>query len=139
MSGTAQQNGVAERRNQTLLNMVRSMVSNSTLPKSLWSEALKTVMYILNHVPSKSVPKTLFELCTGRVPSLRHMHVWGCPAKARLYCSHKKKLDPRTVSGYFIGYPERSKGYRFYCPNHSPMETRNVKFLKLAENSGVKN
>ena len=47
MSGTPQQNGVAERRNRTLLDMVRSMVSNSTLPKSLWSEALKTTMYIL--------------------------------------------------------------------------------------------
>ena len=87
-------NDIIERRNQSLMDMVRSMISNSTLPKSLWSEALKTEVYILNRVPSKSVLKTSFELWTGRVPSLRHMHVWGCPAEARLYNPQERKLDP---------------------------------------------
>ncbi|KAL6315693.1 hypothetical protein AAG906_005785 [Vitis piasezkii] len=81
--------------------------------------ALKTTMYILNRVPSKAVPKTPFELWTGRKPSLRHIHIWGCPAEARIYNPHEKKLDSRTIFGYFIGYPDKSKGYRFYCPNHS--------------------
>ena len=62
MLGTPQQNGVAERMNRTLMDMVRSMVSNSNLPLTLWSEALKTAMYVLNRVPSKVVPKTPFEL-----------------------------------------------------------------------------
>ncbi|RVW41386.1 Retrovirus-related Pol polyprotein from transposon TNT 1-94 [Vitis vinifera] len=56
------QNGVAERRNRTLIDMVRSMMSNSTLPEFLWGEALKTVVHILNRVPSKVVPKTPYEL-----------------------------------------------------------------------------
>ena len=51
MPGSPDQNGVAERRNRTLLDMVRSMLSNSKLPKSLWTEALKTAVYILNKVP----------------------------------------------------------------------------------------
>ena len=51
------QNGVAERRNRTLLDMVRSMLSNSKLPKFLWIEALKTIVYILNRVPTKVVQK----------------------------------------------------------------------------------
>ena len=51
-----EQNGVAERRSRTLMDMVRSMMSRSNLPKSLWGEALKTAMYILNKVPTKSVP-----------------------------------------------------------------------------------
>ena len=55
MSGTPQQNGVSERRNQTLMNMVRSMLSNSSLHASLWMYALKTVKYLLNRVPSKAV------------------------------------------------------------------------------------
>ena len=75
MPGTPQQNGVAERRNRTLMEMVRSMMSYSSVPISLWGEALKTVMYILNRVPSKVVPKTPFELWTGRKPSLRHIHI----------------------------------------------------------------
>jgi len=56
--GEPQQNRVAERRNRTLMDMVRSMMSYSTLPINLWMEALKTAIYILNRVPSKSVPKT---------------------------------------------------------------------------------
>jgi transposase InsO family protein len=67
-----QQNGVAERHNHTLMDMVRSMISYSILPISLWMEALKTATHILNRVPSKSVPKTPYELWTGREPSLNH-------------------------------------------------------------------
>jgi len=113
-------------------------MSNSSLPKSLWMYALKTAVYLLNRIPSKAVPKTPFELWTGRKPSLRHLHVWGCQAEARVYNPHEKKLDSRTVSGYFIGYPEKSKGYRFYCPNHSSriVETDNAKFIENGEVSG---
>ena len=48
MPGSPDQNGEAERRNRTLLDMVRSMLSSSKLPKFLWTEALKTTVYILN-------------------------------------------------------------------------------------------
>ena len=44
------------------MDMVRNMISNSQLPLSLWSEALKTTVYVLNQVSSKVVPKTPFEL-----------------------------------------------------------------------------
>ena len=69
-------NGVAERQNITLKDMVRSMISHSNLPKSLWGEALKTATYILNKVPTK----TPYELWTGKKPSLKHLHIWGCIA-----------------------------------------------------------
>jgi len=62
MPGKPSINGVAERTNQTLKDMVRSMISHSTLPESLWGEALKTVVYILNRVPSKAVNETPYEL-----------------------------------------------------------------------------
>jgi transposase InsO family protein len=62
MPGDPQQNGVAERRNRTLMDMVRSMLSYSMLPISLWMEALKTAVHILNQVPSKSVPRKLYEI-----------------------------------------------------------------------------
>ena len=135
MPGTPQQNGVAERRNRTLLDMVRSMMSNSSLPKSLWMYALKTAMYLLNRIPSKAIPKTPFELWTGRKPSLRHLHIWGCLAKARVYNPHEMKLDSRTISGYFIGYLEKSKWYRFYCLNHTSIiiEIDNAKFIENGE------
>ena len=75
MPGTLQRNGVVERRNRTLMDMVKSMLNNSSLPKSLWMHALKTTLYLLNRVPSKAVPKTPFELWMGRKHSLRHLNV----------------------------------------------------------------
>jgi hypothetical protein len=113
------------------------MLSSSNIPKSLWIEALKTTVYILNRVPTKVVPKMPFELWKGWKLSLRHMRVWGCPSEVRIYNSQEKKLDPRTISGYFIGYAERSKGYIFYCPSHSTriVESINAKFLENDLNS----
>jgi hypothetical protein len=103
--------------------------------------SLKTAVYILNRVPSKAVPKTPFELWTRRKLSLRHLYVWGCPAEARVCNSHEKKLDLRTISGYFIGYPEKSKRFRFYCPNHSMriVETGNARFIENGEINGSDN
>lgn len=138
MPGTPQQNGVAERRNRTLMNMVRSMLANSKLPLFLWTEALKAAVHILNRVPSKSVPKTPHEIWTGRKPSLKYMKVWGCLAEAKLYNPFLKKLDMKTVTCHFIGYPDHSKGYRFYCPSHVTriVETRHAEFLEDHNNSG---
>ena len=75
--GTPQQNGVAERRNMTMLDMMRSMLSNSSLLKSFWGYALQTTVYLINRVPSKSIPKTPFELWTSHKLSLRHIRILG--------------------------------------------------------------
>ena len=132
MLGSPDQNGVAERRNRTLMDMVRSMRSNTKLPRYLWTKTIKTAVYILNRVPTRAISKTTFEPFKGWKLSLRHICVWGCPSKVRIYNPQEKKLNPRTISGYFIGYAERSKGYRFYCPSHSTriVESRKAKFLK---------
>ena len=62
------------------------------------TEALKTTAHILNGVPSKSVPKTLYELWTSRKPNMNYLRVWGCPAEAKLFNPHIRKLDPKTVT-----------------------------------------
>ena len=102
-----------------MLDMVRCMLSNSYLPEFLWGEALRTATYILNQVPSKSVPKTPYELWSLKKPSLHHLHVWGCKAEVRPYNPQSKKLDPKTISGFFVGYCIRSRGSKFYCPSHT--------------------
>jgi hypothetical protein len=114
------------------------MLSYSTLSVELWMEALKTAAHILNRVPSKSVPKTPYELWFGKKPSLNYLRVWGCPAEAKLFNPQQKKLDNKTVSCYFIGYPDKSKGYRFYCPDRLTkfVETRQAVFLEDAGISG---
>ena len=76
-------------------------------------------MYILNQVPSKFVSKTPYELMSEKKPSLRHFHVWGCKAEVRPYNPQFKKLDLKTVSGFFIGYCVGSQGTMFNYPSHS--------------------
>jgi len=93
-----------------------SFIDDSNLPELLRGEALKTATYILNKVSTTAAAKTPYEFWVGRKPSLKHFHVWGCPAEARPYKSNERKLDSRTVRSYFIGYSERSKGYKFYDP-----------------------
>ena len=75
MPGSPEQNGVAERRNRTLMDMMRSMISRTNLPEFLWGEALKIALYLLNRVPTKATHLTPFELWVGRKPSLNHLKV----------------------------------------------------------------
>ena len=70
-----QHNDLAERINQTLLEMVRSMMSNFDLQKLLWGSALETTAYILNKVPTKSVPKNVVELWARHKPRLQHYKI----------------------------------------------------------------
>jgi len=78
------------------------------------------------------MPKTPYELWTGRKPSLNHLRVWGYPADVKVFNPNIRKLDSKTVSYHFIGYPDKSKDYRFYClDRHSKfVETRHAVFLE---------
>ena len=64
MLGTPSMNGIAERQNRTLQDMVTSMMDESLFHMSLWGEALKTVIYLLNKVSTKTTIKTPYELWT---------------------------------------------------------------------------
>ena len=108
MSGTLSMNDIAERQNRALQDMVRSMMAESSLHIRLWGEAIKIAIYLLNRVPTKATIKTPYELWMGRKPSLKHLHIWGCPAQARPYVPRERKLDSITISCYFVGYSEKS-------------------------------
>lgn len=72
---TPQQNGVAERINRTLVDLVCYMLFGSSLPKFLWGEALKTATYVLNQVPSKLFSKMSYELWSHKKPSFNHFRI----------------------------------------------------------------
>ena len=76
-AGTPQWNGVSERRNRTLLDMVRSMMGHADLPISLWGYALLTVAFTLNHVLINKVEKIPYLIWSGKRPSLSFMLIWG--------------------------------------------------------------
>ncbi|KAI3524132.1 hypothetical protein L1887_02784 [Cichorium endivia] len=94
-------NGVAERRNRTLLDMVRSMMSRASLPIHFWGYALETAAHILNLVPTKKVAKTPHEMWTGKAPSLAHVKVWGCEAFVRRE-THDKLAERGERRGVFL-------------------------------------
>ena len=76
--GTPQHNGVSERHNRTLLDIVQSMMFLTDLPLSFWGYALETAAFTLNRAPSKSVETTPCELWFGKKPKLSFLKVWGC-------------------------------------------------------------
>jgi hypothetical protein len=103
---------VSERSNQTLLDMVRSMMSQTDLPLSFGGYALETATFILNRVPTKSIERTPYERWTGKHPGLSFLKVWGCEA----YIKHlmSDKLTPKLDKCFFVGCPMETKGYYFY-------------------------
>ncbi|KAI3723657.1 hypothetical protein L2E82_35412 [Cichorium intybus] len=116
--GTPQHNGVSERRNRTLLDMVRSMMSRSTLPLSFWGYALQTAARLLNMAPTKKVDKTPYEIWHGRVPSLS-------------YLKDKGKIKSRSIKCIFVGYPKDCLGYYFYNPKENKIFiSRKAEFLE---------
>ena len=87
-------------------------MSYSTLPISFWGYALNTAMYLVNLVPSKSVPKTPVELWNSRKPSIRHLHIQGC--LAHVLKGKSDKLQFKTEVVFFVGYPKGTIGGLFY-------------------------
>ncbi|KAL0378366.1 UNVERIFIED_CONTAM: Retrovirus-related Pol polyprotein from transposon TNT 1-94 [Sesamum radiatum] len=127
--GTPQLNGVAERRNRTLLDMVRSMMSFTELPPSFWGYALETAAKLLNIAPSKSVPQTPYEIWYGKPASYKYLRVWGSSAYVKRLVGDK--LDSRSSLCRFIGYPKETAGYYFYDPAEQKIFiSRNAVFLE---------
>nr|GEZ75688.1 hypothetical protein [Tanacetum cinerariifolium] len=129
---TPQHNGVSERRNQTLLDMVRSMMSQTTLRKSFWDYAFETAARILNMVPTKKVDKTPYEIWHGQAPNVSYLKVWGCEAFVKRDTLTKPdKLDPRSFKCIFVGYPKETMGYSFYSPSENKVfVARNAEFFE---------
>nr|GEV82282.1 hypothetical protein [Tanacetum cinerariifolium] len=129
---TPQHNGVSERRNRTLLDMVRSMMSQTTLRKSFWDYALETAACILNMVLTKKVEKAPYEVWHGQAPKLSYLKVWGCEALVKQDTLTKPdKLEPISIKCIFIGHPKETTRYSFYYPpDNKVLVARNAKFLE---------
>src|SRR6266496_4397685 len=110
--GTPQRNGVSERRNRTLLDMVRSMMSLTDLPLPFWGYALETAAFTLNRAPSKSIETTPYELWFSKKLKLSFLKLWGCDAYVKKL--QPNKLKPKSEKCIFIGYPKETVGYTFY-------------------------
>ena len=87
----SQSNGIAERKNRTLLDMVNVMLVSSGLLKNMWGEALYSACHILNRVPCKKFGKAPYELWRKRESNLKYLKVWRCLANVNIHINKKRK------------------------------------------------
>ena len=112
---TPEQNGVAERFNRTVVEAIRSMLSESGLPKKFWAEALATATYLRNRSPTKAVSgMTPIEAWSGVKPNVTHLRVFGSLCFSHIPKDERKKLDFKAQEAIFLGYGLETKGYRLY-------------------------
>jgi hypothetical protein len=109
---TPEQNGVAERYNRSILEKTRCILNEFTVPKFLWGEALRTAVHIRNLIPKTGHDITPYELMFGKKPSVDHLRVFGCSAHVHIPRDQRKKTDPVSTTGIFVGYAEFSRAWR---------------------------
>ncbi|GKE20033.1 putative ribonuclease H-like domain-containing protein, partial [Tanacetum coccineum] len=102
---TPQQNGVAERKNRTLIEAARTILVDSKFPTTFWAEAVTTACYVLNRVlVIKPHNKTPYELIRRRPPLIDFMKPFRCPVTILNTRDHLGKFDNKADKGYFVGY-----------------------------------
>ena len=112
-----QQQGMSERRNRYLFEMVRAMLLRSKLPKSFWGEGLNASVYISNRLPGAKWISP-YQAIFGKPPNLSNLRVFGCKAYVQTPKVGTKKLDPRAWIGIHVGYDEWNwRCYRIYKPD----------------------
>lgn len=114
---TPQQNGVAERRNRTIMNMVHCLLSEKELPRFLWPDAARWTAHILNRSLTKAVKGSVpEERWTGTKPTISYFRVFGSVAHVHIPVQKRIKLDDRSHKCILLGVSEESKAYRLYDP-----------------------
>ncbi|GKB15097.1 putative ribonuclease H-like domain-containing protein [Tanacetum coccineum] len=133
---TPQQNGVAERRNRTLIEAARTMLVDSKLPTTFWAEAVNTACYVLNRVlVIKPHNKTPYKLIHGRTPLIDFMKPFGCPVTILNTKDHLGNFDGKAYEGFFVGYYVVSKAMGVFNKRTRIVEENlNIRFLENAPN-----
>jgi hypothetical protein len=126
--GTPQQNGVAERMNQTLIGGARALLHHSGMSKGFWAEAMGVAAHVINRAPRKGLRwRTPHELLYGRVPDVSYIRVFGC--RAWVFNDKGKKWDPKSTPMIFVGYEPGAKAFRLWNPaTRSIVVSANVRF-----------
>ncbi|GJS99129.1 retrovirus-related pol polyprotein from transposon TNT 1-94 [Tanacetum coccineum] len=113
---TPEQNGVVERRNRTLVEAARTMLSASKLPLSFWAEA------------------TAYHIINDRKPSIKHLHIFGCICYITRDGENLDKMKEKGDPCVMVGYSTQSKGYRVYNKRtRLIVESIHVKFDEIKE------
>ncbi|KAJ9544769.1 hypothetical protein OSB04_024476 [Centaurea solstitialis] len=127
---TPQQNGVVERKNRTLVEAARTMLTFSKLPLHFWAEAVVSACFTQNRsLITKRFMKTPYELVYNRPPSIKFFRVFGCECYVKNDKDNLDKFSPKGDEGVFIGYAKDSPSYRVYNKKtRCVVESTNVDF-----------
>ncbi|GKE49985.1 putative ribonuclease H-like domain-containing protein, partial [Tanacetum coccineum] len=137
---TPQQNGVAARKNRTLIEATRTMLADSLLPNTFWAEAVNTACYVLNRVlVTKPQNKTPYELLTGKIPIISYIRPFGCHVTILNTIDHLGKFDGKADEGFLVGYSLSSMAFRVYnLVTKKAEENLHVNFLENKPNIAEK-
>jgi hypothetical protein len=125
-----QQNGVAERKNRSIIGAVKAMLHDQSFPMYLWAEACNTVVYLWNRSPHQILEgKTPEEAYTCSKPEIGHLKIFGCPFYIHIPVEKRTKLQPSGQRGILVGYNMDLKAYRVFLPDQrKTVVSRDVKF-----------
>ena len=129
--GNPHQNGVAERLNRTLVELVRSMLHSKGLSKKFWAEALSVAMHVRNRVTTRGLSSrtTPYEILFGRKPNVSYLRVFGSRCWYNIRKPDTDKLDPRAREALMIGYARGSRGYKLWdTADGKVVVSRDVRF-----------
>ena len=107
-----QQNGIAERKNRSLVETARTMLDDAKVPKCWGAEAANTANYIQNRVVSQATSGIPYEMMFGETPKFEDLHKFGEDMFMKIPDAKRKKLDDKALKVKFLGYDQASKGYR---------------------------
>ncbi|KAL0334640.1 UNVERIFIED_CONTAM: Copia protein [Sesamum radiatum] len=114
---TPQQNGVAERKNRTVLNMARTMLKSKEMPKEFWAEAVACAVYLLNRSPTRSLEKiTPQEAWSGWKPSVKHLRVFGSIFMFMCRNNKERSLMTGVRRWYFLAMMRAQRGTNVLIP-----------------------
>ncbi|GJT93340.1 putative zinc finger, CCHC-type containing protein [Tanacetum coccineum] len=134
---TPEQNGVVERRNRTLVEAARTMLSASKLPVFFWAEAIATACYTQNRsIIILTHEKMAYHIINDRKPSIKHLHIFCCTCYLTRDGENLDKMKEKGDPCILVGYSTQSKGYRVYNKRtRLIVESIHLKFDEIKEMS----
>ena len=115
---TPQQNGVVEKKNRHLLDVVRTFLLDSLVSPRFWCEALSTAIHLINRLLSPMLNHVFpFSKFFGHSPLYSDLHTFGCVCFVHLPTHEQHKLTAQFVKCAFLGYAIPHKGYVCYDPH----------------------
>lgn len=125
-----EQNGVAERKNRSIVEAARTMIVAAEVNKNLWGEAVRTANHTLNRIPNSESGVTPYEMFYGKKPSYIEMHEFGSEALVMIPYEKRRKWDNKAERMKFLGFDDEAKGFRMLSEKNKVVVSRDVHFIE---------